>query len=564
MALFLSNKTTVPFCKDISETLYEDSASMFLHLDLRLANSITEIPIREDNAIGFCQKIRNTEQSGDGSSTPTRSRRRFAPSTTAKDSVVESIDARPSEADKSTMTNTAKVTPIKEILEPSEAMGKSVNLSSTTHSALQTQARKPTVPPPTPVSNIGVPQQSSLSVPSPFSISTPFSKTVVAIFQPPTAKPTLTPSREANTDEELLPSDVDPLLDNAPPKKPLKVSESVKTAKPTVLRSESSPLGSDDDLLISTEITAKKEDRPSVAVAASPLPNSRGKETGHKTSGTAGPQITMSSINSWYDYINTYMYTAVPTIGAAVSARALENVGVPRVSPAFWRRRSMLTQWLRRWSGEEDIETSAVVGGAGNDKEGESDEPSSSRVLAKPRPSPRPSSEEETKTPPRTTYLDETTPDVMASTQPSARPTCKPFTATKAGSPAHSMPNPETIDFEFPSVLTSSSHNVPTPTSSVSPQTSTCPSLSHHPDCSPNANQTTSETNTKTEPDADSVAWSKIHDPRIVWTVVVLWVLVGLQVMCGFWEFGKNVKGKGRGDLMGRVGWWDTKIKAAG
>jgi hypothetical protein len=128
MALFLSKETTVPFCKDVSGTLYEDSENVFLHLGLRLGNSTTEIPVREDDAIGLCQKIRNNEQSGDGSLAPARTSSRFAPSTTAKESVVGSMLARPSEADKSTMTNTAKAISTKEILEPSEAISKSVNL----------------------------------------------------------------------------------------------------------------------------------------------------------------------------------------------------------------------------------------------------------------------------------------------------------------------------------------------------------------------------------------------------------------------------------------------------
>jgi hypothetical protein len=345
------------------------------------------------------------------------------------------------------------------------------------------------------------------------------------------------------------------LLDTPTPRqhpRPPKVSETIKTAKPTALGSESSPLKSNNDPPISTSGTAKKEDRPSAAVVTSPPPNSGSKETGYKTSGTAGPPITISSINSWYDYINTYLHTAVPTIGAAVSARALKNAGVPQVGPAVWRR-SMLKQLLRRRSGDEEIESSKVVGGAGNDKEGEGegDEPSSCRVLAKPCPSLPTADEEGMKAPYPTTYLDETTPDVMASTQPSARPTHKPLTATKAASATYSTPNPETINFEFPILSTPSSHKTPTPTSSplVSVPSST--------------NQTASETDTKVEPDADSVAWGKIHDQRMLWTVAVLWVLVGLQVVCGFWEFGKNVRGNMRVGDVGRVGWWDGKVRAA-
>jgi hypothetical protein len=81
MALFLSNETAVPFCKDVSEALYDDSEKVFLHLDLRLGNSTTKIPVREDNAIGFCQKVKGKEHVGDASSAPTRTSSRITRST---------------------------------------------------------------------------------------------------------------------------------------------------------------------------------------------------------------------------------------------------------------------------------------------------------------------------------------------------------------------------------------------------------------------------------------------------------------------------------------------------
>jgi hypothetical protein len=272
MAIFLSNETAVTFCKDVSEALYDDSEKVFLHLDLRLGNSTTEIPVREDNAIGFCQKVKRKEQVGDGSSSPTRTSSRITGGTVADESAGGSTTARPSEANKSTVASTAKPTSIEESPEPPKAF-----------------------------------------------------------------------TREAT---------------------------------------DSTPI----------------------------------------------------SIN-------------LPT--------------------------------------------------------------------RTPKPKPRPS-----------------------------------LTATKAASPTHSMPDLETINFEFPGVFTPSSHKTPTPTSS--------PSIL----VPPSTNQTDSGTDTKVKPDADSAAWGKIHDPRMVWTVGLLWVLVGLQVVCGFWEFRKNNRGKGRGDLVGRVRWWDEKARA--
>ncbi|CAO2657179.1 Nn.00g033050.m01.CDS01 [Neocucurbitaria sp. VM-36] len=45
------------------------------------------------------------------------------------------------------------------------------------------------------------------------------------------------------------------------------------------------------------------------------------------------------------------------------------------------------------------------------------------------------------------------------------------------------------------------------------------------------------------EKEANSAAWGKIHDPKMIWTVILGWVLLGLEACMGFWEFFRNVRG---------------------
>jgi hypothetical protein len=580
IALFLSNETAVSFCKDVSKTLYEDSEKVFLHLDVKLGNSTTtNIPVREDSAIGFCRRLKKHEQSGDGGLAPptetsslTSGIAKSSGSSTAEEKVTTT---RPSKADKSTITNTAKVKSIKDVAEPPEATvsesGEVAAPSGTDDSALRTRTRKLIAPTLTPTSDAGAAQLSTLVEPSPLQISTTVPKTTLETLtttRDPTGKQTISASPDMSTDEDDSPPDTDLLPGN-----PRKASKSAETPMPVASSSDSSPSGSNNGLPILTEGTASKEATPLLPIVTPPPPppsttNAEGKAFIYQTSGTAGRHLTVSSINSWYDYINSYMQPATPTgAGAAMNARALENAAGPRIAPAFWKRDRLgiLTQLFRRRSSEED-EVSQSASEPTNDME--ADEPSptqSSRVPARPRPSLPTSSlfsKEATKAPAPSqfpqTYLDETTPDATMTPPMSTSPTRTPrlsLTATKDASPTRpssTMANPETIDYDFPSITARPSQSVTE--SSLSTETS-APS---------DADDAANKTDVKAEPDEISMAWGKISDPRMVWTVVLLWMVAALQVVCGLWEFWKMTRGEVQVDLVGRLGWWDEKNRRAG
>jgi hypothetical protein len=454
IALFLSNETAVPFCRDVSETLYEDSEKVFLHLDVELGNSTTtKIPVREDSAIGFCRGLKKHEQSGDGglaspteTSSLTSGIAKSSGSSTAEEKVTTT---RPSKADKSTITNTAKVKSTKDVAEPPEAAtvsesGEVGAPSGTDNSALRTRTRKLTAPTLTPTSDAGAAQLSTLVEPSPLQISTSVPKTTVETLttaRDPTGKQTISASPDMSTDEDDSPPDTDLLPGN-----PHKASKSAETPMPVAASSDSSPSGSNGGLPMLTEGTASKEAAPLLPIVTPPpsTTNAEGKASMYQTSGTAGRHLTVLSVNSWYDYINSYMQPATPTgAGAAMNARALENAAGLRINPAFWKRDRLgiLTQLFRRRSSEED-EVSQSASEPTNDME--ADEPSptqSSRVPARPRPSLPTSSlfsKEATKAPPPSqfpqTYLDETTPDATMTPPMSTSPTRTPrpsLTASK-------------------------------------------------------------------------------------------------------------------------------------
>ncbi|KAH5045088.1 hypothetical protein HBI75_011590 [Parastagonospora nodorum] len=170
-------------------------------------------------------------------------------------------------------------------------------------------------------------------------------------------------------------------------------------------------------------------------------------------------------------------------------------------------------------------------------------------------------------------------------------PKHKPTTASPENTEAAATQydDPETISYSFPSATEAAKPHSPLPPPPPAPSRSAL--LSWDPNCEPTAplratpsqanpapnlgcwvsvtsgdkEGKTEKTNTSNEPTESSAAWGKIRDPRLLWTVVVMWGLLVLQVVLGWWEFGKGAWGwEGWVPMVGRVGWWDGKIAAAG
>jgi hypothetical protein len=574
IALFLSNNTAVPFCKDVSETLYEDSERILLTLYVDLGNLTTKIPVREDSAIAFCRNIKENEyikqdhesESLRRTSSSMSERESLTGSPMMEQSDTTSTTTRQSEANESTTSNSRKTIFADESPAPPETAvvnsGEWEKSSSIDRATIQTNTRKSTVSSPTPAVTVG-------------------------------------PHSDADHNGSLL--DVN-LLPNDPnsvsSKAPSKVTETAEL--PTLSSPNCLSSSCNKGLPTLTRSTASKPTRPSVPVVTFPpsTTNIEAEEAGRQASGTAIPHLTISSINSWYDYINSYIRTATQT-GAAVSARAVENAAASRTRPAIWKRGGlgMLTQMVRKHNDEEDFKMTQNAKGLTKDAEGDKSSPTSgSRVPAGPRPSTAlvftRSSETRSKAPlssnlfttPSSTSLNDSiglTPILSSFVANFTRTPRPSLTATKDTSPTYlssTVLDPGLIDYTFPNTSNERQHS-PSPTKSSSYKMTWAPSclpLSSSSKSTSKAeegcwlaiavdsDEAASNNDSNVGSDASSATWDKIQNPRIVWTVVFLWILAVLQIVCGFWNFWKGARGKVHARFVGRLRWWDEMIRTAG
>jgi hypothetical protein len=358
---------------------------------------------------------------------------------------------------------------------------------------------------------------------------------------------------------------------------------------------------------------------PIITPSASPLDETmRVQEVGHQASVTATAHLTISSINSWYDYINRNMATASPT-GAAVSARAWHNAAARPIifGTGLWRRGSLaaLTQLISRGDDDQEVETEnapyveeevivnteqSVEETPSSDEtleptdtlESSTDQefPSSSRKLAKQRPhtnklpsvtsSQATTSKEKTQSSlgPDAEDSIQAAPSPSNKPKPHTSPDRKPLSKPKDDtdpSPTRSL-DPETISYSFPSATAAQVPSSKPAASTVAPTSkrparprptqghsnitvandatpgssglnSTFPSQSNTTTGSHSEINTTNTALNHTTPEIEpahlSTAFGPIEDHRMLWTVLLLWSLVGLQVLTSVWEFGKNAWG---------------------
>jgi hypothetical protein len=158
---------------------------------------------------------------------------------------------------------------------------------------------------------------------------------------PPT--PTVTTGSDSDADHKGSLLDIDLLLDDPNSvsfQTPGKVTETAEISALSDVNDFSSSCNKKPPTSIRG--TTRKPARPSVpAVILSPSTTDIGaQEAGHQASGTVVAHLNVSSINSWYDYINSYMKTATQT-GAAINTRAFKNAAASRISSAIWKRSSL-------------------------------------------------------------------------------------------------------------------------------------------------------------------------------------------------------------------------------
>lgn len=510
LALFFSNITATPFCKGVSEMLYEDSAKVFLDLNIKLHNAKTKIPVREDWAIEFCQKVRNNEGFGDIIPTSKASNR---PSGTAKNpsSGATSTDGetasttfqssmKPTKADKSTTPKPTSATPPGDDAKPLEAATEAQGKAVQTKTAASTKLTSRT-------------KMSSYTI----------TRTLTNLE---TQRETFTIDVKSVKSSAESTSEVMPETSRA---------EAVETISTSIRKPDSNGDGTTPTSDDPTSTSKVEEPQVSVTDVASLLTSARTASTNVKVAEIGHqmtvPHLTVSSINTWYDYINKYMASATPKPnGAAVRARTWESKGERRVEvlgAGLWSRAKRLRQ--ENDENEDD-------GGA-------------SRVPAPHRPTPSSHclSAAHSITPPTATRRPATSADRDANADLTTSPsttTSKP-SATKSAQAAKtttSIPDLDMIDFSFPSSTMSSAPH-PSPSSSSRPSKENLPTTPSH--------------------EQASSAFGEIYDPRMRWTVELLLAIAVLQILCGIWEFWKSARGKVHVDLVGRWEVWDGKIATA-
>ncbi|KAF1914054.1 hypothetical protein BDU57DRAFT_531866 [Ampelomyces quisqualis] len=497
IAVYLSNTTAIPVCKNVLDALYEDSAKVFLELKVNLGNTTTKIPVREDKVIKLCQSFQSKDD--DNSNTTILS------------------------SDLATTTEAVK----KNTFHSENDDESKIPRASTASKAYKSTAPKSTDA--TFVEGHATSSESDSAPTIPF-MPKKITKTILSTSDEPTTKPKSAAPSTTETDDESSTPNLDLLS----------AFQSIAVSKMSELprKAAESSISMAKDLTTQTQVRRKAfHNDPATTTSdigdgleATPTDDgptiTEPPSTKDATIAAARePYLTMSSLNSWYDYINSHMIPALPTPGDAVGARVLENGGAPRL--AFW--------WQRhRNNGASKTRDNAKVEG-----------PTWSRIPAKPCLS----SSSTHKTNPFNTPIHDPkltllkTPDPSIQSSPlTKRPTPTSISTSLAplAKPALSSLDVDTISFSFPT---------PTP-------------APHHP--SPSDPDPSSE-NMARETGAPSSAWGHVADPRMRWTVAGLWFVAVLQILLGFWEFVKGVRGRRRlGWEVGRMEWVERRVNRAG
>jgi hypothetical protein len=592
IALFLSNTTALSLCQNIPDTLYEDSGKIFHNLTLQFETSNALIPVHEDYAIDFCHGVKQGE--GHDTSLTSASLMEVMPenSTPATDSGQGSVTAKASKADKSVGPTVTKATSTEEEFTPeastpvgldgdnitdltmleTETIKSTAPASKTAATTLSNNAE--TTPSITPTKRLSpsvaaVPKLTPSHLPSPSNSpedSTPSEPDVLPSVTAPASNKvpksslaTSTPDPDPEASAEALDSPpTSPLarISTAPPLKTAIGNDAFKAkhAKQTPSPTTAPP---DTTVLPPTEL-------PPDTTAPAPLP-------------TTSPGVVM--------YVRLQeLGRPKGEVGAAMSAQTWENGAAPRAAVwgRFVKRKRDLIGNVGSGIGplaSSSASTSRVVAGprpSGTDKSGmgESTVGESSSTLSPPpksstpklssisspsrsrtTPPSSPSRSSSSLSPSLTTTTPQWTlglpkrpsPSVTLTTMPEALPSrldVSIFNETEAPSTQIQYPHPDTMSFYLPSPTSQRLAAPPRPTPTPSP-----PPL--------NSSTQLAEENSK--------AWGKVADPRMAWTVMFLWVLAGLQIVYGVWEFWRSAWGVV--DLAGKVGrvaWLEGKVRAAG
>jgi hypothetical protein len=366
--IFLPNTTSLLLCKDVPDTLYDDSLKTFHNLGLRVGDVDVVIPVREEQAEEFCQTVKKGEEVKNGMDSPkladgankksTLTALDDATTTTsdAGDGVVEAsaLKPRPSKVYTPTPTKTALVG-----VDPIFTM-----------TGEGDRTLIPSVKP-TAMSEIGAkdaPEQVTTKV----LITSPTQQSTAAdlLSSTPTKKPIVhelaTPASASSMHDVSL-SDVGNIdsRHKSTPAKSILAAPSMSIASPIVDGTSDGDNDANEVFVPEKDYKVKGKATESSITSVSKsnvmdsitsaIPPAYLKAAGATTSvvtmdAVNTSSLTGSSINIWADYIKSYMDSAtstnvkkrsVPT--GIITSPTSSNAAVPRPN-----RLKVLTQLVRR------------------------------------------------------------------------------------------------------------------------------------------------------------------------------------------------------------------------
>lgn len=553
MALYLSNTTAILFCSDVGTTIYEDSAKVFLPLSVKTENSTTIVPVREDRAIEFCQNVRKNEGGGN-EPTPSKGSGRLSMtaemaggSTPAAKSEVDETPGQSGEkptkaAEKSTMPKSTRATTSQDDAESSPTAP--TDAKNTKTAKLTKSAQATTKPAASPEAESDTTTTEVEPVTDPASSNkTPTQATTKAAANQDEEQHTTTTevvyiTPTADSTSEVMPeTSFADSAESSPTPAGKPDSSDGDNSKP--LPGATNKHNDEDD--IPTQTTFPRTTTPPTTNDVEP-PKQTGKQADAKVA-EIGHQKTRS-----YGYVDSHttMETSVRD-GTAVRARTWESKGERRVEvlgAGFWRKKRSL---------KEDSSDGDRSGDEDGQKETE-------RIPAPPRPSSTTisssadddddegsvDSESSDQTP--TTPTSTKKKPAPSASQADLEPTSKSSPPTKSTKQNPTTAPSQNIDTTIPFSFPTSTSPPSIPKISAVPHARPLfPPLNPPNPSSPSSPSTNSIPNMPSPHDASS-AFGAIHDPRMVWTVRFMWAIAVLQIVCGVWEFVKNVTG-------GCVGW---------
>ncbi|KAJ4374385.1 hypothetical protein N0V83_003126 [Neocucurbitaria cava] len=635
ISIYMPNSTALVFCKTVpqntsenSDDLKQDGSGTYYELGLGVGTSTAKFSVREDYAVEYCRKVRYGEGIGLTTSKATPGSMTAKPSRTF--GTLRSSKHAPSQAEtttpmddesrttRSSRPHTTKAPTPDDSWETSRRFKHiSTRASSNTVDASSSD-----------LSANDAAFTTSLTEESSDIPSWP-TETQIDITTADDGKAAITQAQPLATETEAVFTEpIDSISTQSNPEQEISsptVAVEIRPGRPKTTSAPGDSLTSDTPIEISPGLPTATSDSDSVYVeGAKIIPTSF---VAHKNGGDV-PHLTVSSINSWYDYINSFLRTAEPTQSDNAAAQTTGPVDADPSSNAAIRKVRRMDLWGRERSvggsagsirtvrleaeeepggGQEDDEDGEQEGSEDQDQDNNGaksppdeteqleptitvdedtvressdvesplatddstpmdDEPPRTKGISTPSddetaiPTADEPPKNETLTdndndlpsmqllstvpPPPLLRSPQEATDMTDLTQPTMTDTPRTQHSPHSLAPTPTATPPIHMPLPLPLLSVSTTASANTGSSPPSPQVIDDSSEQTHEAPSSLSSASNNASSGGAEAQDSSAAWGKISDARIVWTVMLGWVVFGLEVCVGMWQFVRNVRGE--------------------